>query len=544
MLSTQPPQSHLSLHQRALELSAPPSMLVDTNYQVINVSDEAGRYVQPSGGQIRNDITELVRPELRFDVRTGLQRAFERNEASLSLPTAVGFNGTTRRVLVQVKPVAPAQGWQRQAVVFFIEGDAVEGVDAAGSVDVREHRAGYAIRNLKEELKLTRARLRASREEYEAAIEELRAANEELQSINEEHRSTAEELETSKEELQSINEELQTVNAELKTKFDNVSRTNNDLQNLMASTDVGTLFLNSQLCIKRFTPPISQLFNVKPSDEGRSIEDFTHHLDYPAFIADAQSVLKDLRLVEREVRAGESWYLTRLRPYRTVDDRIEGVVCTFIDITERLKTEDALRTSEARLLLLLHELSHRVKNTLAVVQSLARQSFGEGQVREEALEVFSDRLRALASAHDLLVGTEWRGAYLRDLIEKQIGPYTKLNGGRVKMRGPTVLLPPEIATPFGLVLHELATNAIKYGSLSKPEGTLRLEWGFSGIGQDRQLRFSWREKGGPPVHAPEKEGFGSWLIHNGLAEAAVTTEYPKDGAVCTLTISAKALGNP
>ena len=159
-----------------------------------------------------------------------------------------------------------------------------------------------------------------------------------MQSINEEYRSTAEELETSKEELQSINEELQTVNAELKIKFDSVSRANNDLQNLMASTDVGTLFLDSQLRIKRFTPRISELFNIEAADEGRSITEFTHRLDYPDFTEDAQSVLKNLSVIEREIASDGRWFLTRFRPYRTVDDRIEGVVCTFVDITERVKT--------------------------------------------------------------------------------------------------------------------------------------------------------------------------------------------------------------
>ena len=170
-------------------------------------------------------------------------------------------------------------------------------------------------------------------EEYEGANEELRAANEELQSINEEYRSTAEELETSKEELQSINEELQTVNTELKTKLESVSRAHSDVQNLMGATDVGILFLDSQLRINRFTPRITELFNIAAGDEGRSITDFTHRLEYDDLAADARKVLRDLSSTEREVRSKDgSWYLTRLRPYRTVEDKIDGVVVTFVDI--------------------------------------------------------------------------------------------------------------------------------------------------------------------------------------------------------------------
>src|SRR5262249_28971629 len=145
--------------------------------------------------------------------------------------------------------------------------------------------------------------LRATREESEAATEELRASNEELQSINEEYRSTAEELETSKEELQSINEELQTVNSELKLKFETVSRANSDLQNLMAATDFATLFLDPGLRIKRFTPKLTDLFNITQNDTGRPITDFTHQLDYENLAADAARVLDHLSPIEREVRS-------------------------------------------------------------------------------------------------------------------------------------------------------------------------------------------------------------------------------------------------
>jgi two-component system, chemotaxis family, CheB/CheR fusion protein len=500
-----------------------------------------GRFIQPSGGQIRNDITELIRPELRFDLRAALHLAFERNQSSLSLGIPVPFNGAPHRVFIQVKPVSLDHSAPRQAVVFFIEGEPITEPPADGTPSERDKAADGVIRRLKEELELTRARLRASREEFEAANEELRAANEELQSINEEYRSTAEELETSKEELQSINEELQTVNAELKIKLDSVSRANNDLQNLMAATDVGTLFLDSNLHIKRFTPRIAELFNIKTPDEGRSITDFTHRLDYPNFVGDAQAVLRDLKTIEREIGSNGSWYLTRLRPYRTVDDRIEGVVCTFVDVTARLKTEEALKTSEARLRLLLSELSHRVKNTLAVVQSMARQSFSDDVPREEALEIYSDRLRALANAHDLLVSSDWRGADFKELAKKQIEPYSVADGRRVTMQGPAVALPPDIATPFALVLHELATNALKYGALSSPNGTLRLEWGFAGNGQERNFQFTWREQGGPEVKPPSKDGFGSFLIQNGLANAHIELNYLPAGAVCTVTMPAKSI---
>ena len=164
-----------------------------------------------------------------------------------------------------------------------------------------------------------------------SAYEDLRAANEELQSLNEEYRSTTEELETSKEELQSVNEELQTVNNELKLKLEEVSRANNDLENFMAATDIPMLFLDRNLSIKRYTAPLLQIFNVKKHDLGRPIGDLTHNVLYEDLEKDAARVLADLAPVERQVRSREGETMTvRIRPYRTSDDKIDGVVVTFM----------------------------------------------------------------------------------------------------------------------------------------------------------------------------------------------------------------------
>src|SRR5262245_42830169 len=234
---------------------------------------------------------------------------------------------------------------------MFIEGDEIQPGQLPNEAPRPVPDAnGEALRQLHEELHATRARLKANMEEYEAANEELRAANEELQSISEEYRSTAEELETSKEELQSLNEELQTVNNELKMKLESVSRAHSDLQNLITATDVGTLFLDAALNIKRFTPRISDLFNITSADEGRPITDFTHRLKYAQLPEDAHRVLADLGSMEHEVESeGGRWYLMRIRPYRTVHDKIDGVVVTFVDVTVRRKAEADLRDSETRL---------------------------------------------------------------------------------------------------------------------------------------------------------------------------------------------------
>jgi two-component system CheB/CheR fusion protein len=340
-----------ALHRQMLERIAPPSMLVDGSMRAVHLSEHAGRFLQPSGGPVSVDATEMVREELRFDLRAALHRAFERGEPTLSMPLLVRFNGARHRVYLHVKPVVQHNDPTRYALVLFIEGEAVEDDVLENGLGLQDGRAtADTVRLLQEELQLAHDRLRGTREESEAANEELRAANEELQSINEEYRSTSEELETSKEELQSINEELQTVNNELKLKLETVSRAHSDLQNLMAATDFGTLFLDPTLRIKRFTPPLSELFNITNSDEGRPITDFTHQLEYEGLADHARGVLKNLVPVEHEVKSRTGgWYLVRIRPYRTIDDKIDGVVATFVDITERRMAEEALRASEARL---------------------------------------------------------------------------------------------------------------------------------------------------------------------------------------------------
>ncbi|ARN81228.1 chemotaxis protein CheB [Methylocystis bryophila] len=344
------PRNDASAHRESLERTAPPSAIVDEAFRVIHLSESAGRYLQPSAGALANDITELAREELRFDLRTALHRVFSRGEASLSPPIAVRFNGAQQRVYLQVKPVVHENARAaRTAIVFFFEGEAL-----ADETDKTIGHEGPApeeqIRALQQELGFALSQLRTSREEYEGANEELRAANEELQSVNEEYRSTAEELETSKEELQSINEELQTVNSELKSKLDSISRAHSDIQNLMAATDVGILFLDNQLRIKRFTPRVADLFNIASGDEGRSITDFTNSLNCEAFPSDATEVLKTLMSREREVCCRDgACYLMRLRPYRTVENRIDGIVVTFVDISERRHAEEALRDGEARI---------------------------------------------------------------------------------------------------------------------------------------------------------------------------------------------------
>jgi two-component system CheB/CheR fusion protein len=643
-------------HRETLETSSPPSILIDASNRVLHLSETAGRYLQPSGGPLTTDITDLVRHEMRFELRAALHRVFERGEQTLSTAIFVRFNGAANRVYVQVKPILSDDTEKRtkQALIFFIEGEAER--PGAPPPDM-DNLSNETVDRLKQELELAQARLRTTREESEAANEELRAANEELQSINEEYRSTAEELETSKEELQSINEELQTVNSELKLKLETVSRANSDLQNLMAAMDFGTLFLDPGLRIKRFTPRLADLFSITPNDVGRPITDFTHQLHYDGLTADARMVIENLTPIEREIRSrAGGWYLVRIRPYRTIDDKIDGVVTTFIDVTERRQMEDALRTGqddlrqEARLVelsrapifvwdfdgpilqwnrgseelygykreevlgknkedllkttvpgstfqairelllqngawkgelchvtkdgrrltveshielvqegghrlvlestrditqsktweerqrLLLRELTHRVKNTLTVIQAIIHQTWRSSGSRKDFIERVDGRIHALANSHSLLVDSDWQGADLRKLVESQVSVYAAETPSRLKVEGAPMILPSDIATPLGLVLHELATNAAKYGALSNDAGGVDLSWRVANGNDGSALKVVWREHGGPPPRNDPDTGFGTRLIRSGLPGASVRHEFLPSGVECSIEI--------
>ncbi|HUI98064.1 MAG TPA: chemotaxis protein CheB [Xanthobacteraceae bacterium] len=520
--------SEAAAHRSAIEKVAPPSVLVDATHRVVHLSDNAGRYLQPSGGPLSGDVVDLARPELRFELRSALHRAFELRQSTLSLPILVRFNGSPHRVHLHVKPAGDeAEGQSRYAVVLFIEGEAVE--TAAGTPEQRA--TDETVRRLSEELQLTQARLRTTREESETANEELRAANEELQSINEEYRSTSEELETSKEELQSINEELRTVNSELKLKLDAVSRAHSDLQNLMAATDFGTLFLDSSLRIKRFTDQVTELFRITPTDEGRPVSDFAHQLEYDDLVKDAEAVLSHLAPIKREIHSrNDRWYEVRLRPYRTVDDKIDGVVITFVDVTER-------RAGEQRQQVLLDGLSHRLNSTLAVVQAIAHQTQRDGGSPEEFDARFDGRLAAVGRAQDLLVGSKWAGADLAVLAREQVGPYVGDDPSRLRLDGEAVTLPPDLATPFAIVLHELAVNAVQYGALSRPRGTIDLGWKREPRNSPAKLTVVWKESGGPAVKRPRRSGAaGASLIEQAVPSASVQRDFRADGLVCTIAL--------
>ncbi|MDF9799625.1 PAS domain S-box-containing protein [Catalinimonas alkaloidigena] len=334
-----------ALHQKMVERYGPPSILLSPDYQVMHVSENAGRYLQISGGELSRDGFKLIRPELQMELRSTIYAAREGRTLTRSNPVNITLDGQPHQIILSAR-VVDESSQENVILVLFEEYD-----KRSASIETRTTSRDKApnseqVKELSRELQDTRQRLQAVIEEYETSREEMKASNEELQSANEELRSTLEELETSKEELQSMNEELTTLNQENRHKVEELGQLSDDLQNLMAATDIATLFLDKKLRILRFTPQLGELFNVRPADRGRLISDQTHQLGYDELISDAQKVLRKLIPIEREVKdRNGNTYLTRVLPYRSAEDRIEGVVITFIDISARIEAEKQLRNS-------------------------------------------------------------------------------------------------------------------------------------------------------------------------------------------------------
>lgn len=342
--------SFADVHQRALEQYAPPSVIVNQEAEIVHMSDRAGSFLRYVGGEPSLNLTTLVHPQLRLELRTALYQATHTGKSVEARRVQLEREGRSSYVNMVVRPFRDNEAGNEYMLVIFDEVEACMDSSTLDSPDAKDS----VLTQLEAELQQTKEQLQITMEHSETSTEELRASNEELQAINEELRSATEELETSKEELQSINEELTTVNYELKAKVDETSKINDDLQNLISSTDIATLFVDRKMRIKWFTPRTRDIFNVIGNDAGRSLLDITHRLDYPRLHKDAAEAFEELHLVEREVsnREGNRWYLARFLPYRTLDDRIQGAVLTFIDITDRRRAEERLEAGEAHLKLL------------------------------------------------------------------------------------------------------------------------------------------------------------------------------------------------
>jgi two-component system CheB/CheR fusion protein len=332
--------------RRVMEKYHPPHLVVDRRHQIVRFSGGAvGDYLEPSPGAPSFGLFDILRKPLRPMVRTALQdvQATKSPVRRENIPVRIG--GQSRLVTIIAEPMAADGADAGFVVLAFQDG----GLGASETKSARAaNKVPDAMQAVEQELRTTRAQLESTIDELEIAGEEMKSSNEEYQSVNEELQSSNEELETSKEEMQSINEELQTINVEMASKNDMLMRLNSDIKNLLDSTEIATLFLDHQLRVKSFTRGVTDMFHVRDTDIGRPIAEIVNLLNYPELQRDARTVLRKLTVFERQVALKDESmsFVLRIRPYRTIDNVIDGVVLTFVDITAREAGDAALRESQ------------------------------------------------------------------------------------------------------------------------------------------------------------------------------------------------------
>ncbi len=639
--------------RRVMERYAPAHLLIDKNQQVLSFSGQTGKYLDPQPGAASFNLFNLVQNALRPAARSLLQKVEATGVRAVQENVPIEVAGKSDSVNLIVEPVLPASGKPVHYIVIFqdVEAPKAPAEEAPGKDE------GRSSRELEAELRATRARLQAALDEAEQANEDLKSANEEYQSLNEELQSSNEELETSKEEMQSINEELQTVNNELNEKNTTLQRLNSDLQNLLESTEIAILFLDYNFCVRTFTPACTRLFHLRDADRGRPVIEIASRLSYQAIESDIREVLATPSVKERELRTpdNDATFLMRIRPYRTLNGIVDGVVITFVDISEQKRhqetlsrlaaivessddaiightldgiitswnrgaerifgyradeiagkpicalipegdkdampavlervkngeaiqsfetaraakdgkrihisiTVSAVRDAEGRIIaastvardvsdrvraekqrtLLMKELDHRTKNTLATVLAIASQTATRSATIVDFTEAFQSRLLALANTQNLLSEDHWRGASLRRILATELSPYDH-NGDepRFTLDGENVSLESTQALALGMALHELTTNAAKYGALSTPGGRVDVSWSIDKRAPEPMLRLKWVESGGPPVAQPKRRGFGLGLLESYSLGDEVCVEFLPQGLRCSISAMLK-----
>ena len=332
--------------QLLLQRYVPAAVLTNDKGDILFISGRTGKYLEPAAGKANWNIYAMAREGLRYELSAAFQRAL-REKRTVNLSGAkLEDKGGAQAVDVVIEPIRGPETLRGTVMVVFTD-VALPAAKSPGK-GRRGAPAPAALARSEQELSHVRDELQVTREQMQTSQEEIKSANEELQSTNEELQSTNEELTTSKEEMQSMNEELQTLNHELQSKVDELSRANNDMRNLLDSTDIATLFLDDELKVRRFTPQMVKIIKLIPGDMGRPLTDLASDLVYPDFADDTREVLRSLVFKEKPIATRDGrWFTVRIMPYRTLDNRIDGVVITFVDITAAKTLEASLRSGQA-----------------------------------------------------------------------------------------------------------------------------------------------------------------------------------------------------
>ncbi len=344
--------------QILLQRFAPASVLVNSDGDIIYITGRTGKYLEPVAGKANWNIHAMARIGLQHELPAAFRKAMQSFEPVILQKLKIGTNGGTQFVDVTIQQIETPKPLNGMIMIVFK--DVPPSIDKY-QTNPKRGKESDIIKKLKLELQRSHEDLQSNREEMQTSQEELKSINEELQSTNEELQSTNEELTTSKEEMQSLNEELQTVNAELQSKLSDFVQANNDMKNLLNSTEIATLFLDKELNIRRFTDNIIDIIKLRSTDVGRPFTDLVIDLQYPEIEYHAIQVLKSLTTIETAITAKNNrWFNVRIMPYRTLDDRIDGLVITFSDITVAKKLEFELKKTNLELIQAkkLYEKSH------------------------------------------------------------------------------------------------------------------------------------------------------------------------------------------
>lgn len=521
-------QFRSAIDHHVLHYFAPAHVLVNSEGEIVFYSARTGKYLEmPIGAPTRHLLT-LARRDIRLDLQTMLREVLETRQTVRreSLIVDMG-DGNVQMVSLVAEPFERKSGAETlYIIVFNDQGPVVSREEAIARLE--DNQLGASL-HAERDLRDTRERLQSLVEEYETALEELKSSNEELVSINEELQSTNEEMEASKEELQSLNEELHTVNGELNDKVDALDRANSDLVNLFDATDVATVFLDTQLVIRSFTPAVSNVLNIRYGDRGRPVTDLSSRVNLEGLADDIRKVFESGHIIEKRTQGDGSacHYLVRIAPYMDSGHRSKGVVVTFLDVTSLVRSEEKHH-------MLVAELQHRTRNMLGMVQAIAMRTLSGS----ESLNAFLERLEAIGRTQSLLGRANSEHLRLTDLLQQEFDAIPN-STGRVELSGPEVLLDFDSAQTLALALHELATNAVKYGALGVDGGRIDVSWTVASSGDADGMTLVWRETGVDIRSLPERIGFGRELIEKALSHtlnATTQLKFGSDGVVCTITI--------
>jgi two-component system CheB/CheR fusion protein len=500
-----------------METYAPAAVLINRKHECLYSLGPTDRYLRVAPGHPTYDLLAMARQGMRIKLRSAIQQAWQENTRVIVAGGRLDHDGNTGSFRIAVQPVL-SEGEDLLLICFVDEpepsqkrGRPVPPGDVA------------RVAELEQELEATRTELQGAVRNLEISSEEQKAINEEALSVNEEYQSTNEELLASKEELQSLNEELTALNSQLQETLTQQRTTSNDLQNVLYSTDVATLFLDTNLNIRFFTPATKLLFNVIPSDVGRPLADLSSLAADGALLADARTVLQTRAPLEREIEAQSgAWYIRRILPYRTRDNGVEGVVITFADITERRHTADALEAAQRQaqlanvaktrfLAAASHDLRQPLQTLVLLEGLLAKTVEGENAQKliarlDETLAAMSGMLNALLDINQIEAGTvraEMVSFPINDLLDRLRDEFTYHAQGRnlawrVVSCGLSIHSDPRLLEQM---IRNLRSNALKYTKRGKVllgcrrrEGMLNIEVWDTGVGiPDGELQAIFEE---------------------------------------------------